>query len=421
MKDLFFPVTGATSDDAALDTAAAVASAYGARLIATVPAPAYAPLATPWGVTPDSVALGEMLAVIEAESRMRAQSLRERLKNLEPASEIRIDPDHFFEPSRSLARQARYADLSLIACPQGRDGANRPCVFPRAAVRIRPAGAGGPIASHSGEAVLEDADRMEADARNHARRARCHLHSSRLARRKCSRSIRKSACSSTAPNPVPTSPRTLARHGIRTQVTTRPSASQSIRAGRHGAREGHGADLVVAGGYGHGRLREWVLGGAPRGKLFEGLRRPGAVFTLRRGRTMCGIPTTSSSPPSPGGTSCCSRASCTRSSGSSVDRRRTQRALRAWDQIAVITGQEWARGPGCVAPGLVLALTTLREEARGDDAHATSESSWMTWLPSSGSTRRWNPRSCARSLIAHVVGQVDRIHRAECRARGPLR
>jgi nucleotide-binding universal stress UspA family protein len=35
----------------------------------------------------------------------------------------------------------------------------------------------------------------------------------------------------------------------------------------------HDADLVVAGGYGHARLREWVLGGATR-ELLEALEIP---------------------------------------------------------------------------------------------------------------------------------------------------
>ncbi|AWI62301.1 hypothetical protein AB395_00006678 (plasmid) [Sinorhizobium fredii CCBAU 45436] len=31
-----------------------------------------------------------------------------------------------------------------------------------------------------------------------------------------------------------------------------------------------GADLIVSGGYGHGRLREWLLGGVTRSLLREG-------------------------------------------------------------------------------------------------------------------------------------------------------
>ena len=33
------------------------------------------------------------------------------------------------------------------------------------------------------------------------------------------------------------------------------------------AAERHGADLVVAGGYGHARLREWAFGGVTRDLL----------------------------------------------------------------------------------------------------------------------------------------------------------
>ena len=268
MKDLFFPVTGATSDNAALDTAAAVASAYGARLIATVPAPAYAPLATPWGVTPDSVALGEMLAVIEAESRMRAQSLRERLKNLDPASEIRIDPDHFFEPSRSLARQARYADLSLIACPQGRDGAIAHAYFrallfesgrPVLVVPSRPI-----PAKRFSKMLIAWKPTRETTRAVHDAIAFLSPGSAEVLAIDPEVSVFEHGA-----EPGADIAAHLARHGIRTQVTTRPSASQSIAQVVMAHAKDTGADLVVAGGYGHGRLREWVLGGATR-ELFEG-------------------------------------------------------------------------------------------------------------------------------------------------------
>ncbi|HEX2942363.1 MAG TPA: universal stress protein, partial [Rhodopila sp.] len=34
----------------------------------------------------------------------------------------------------------------------------------------------------------------------------------------------------------------------------------------------HGADLIVAGAYGHSRVREWVLGGMTRNLLLRGKR-----------------------------------------------------------------------------------------------------------------------------------------------------
>jgi nucleotide-binding universal stress UspA family protein len=140
----------------------------------------------------------------------------------------------------------------------------------------------------------------------------------------------------------------LARHGIRTQVTTRPSASQSIAQVVMAHAKDTGADLVVAGGYGHGRLARMGAGWRHAGTVRR-IGRAGAVFTLRRGRPMCGIPNDVVVSTVPGGKSSCSRASCTRSSGSSVDRSRTQRALRVGpDRGHHRPGM--GPGPGCVAP-----------------------------------------------------------------------
>jgi nucleotide-binding universal stress UspA family protein len=59
----------------------------------------------------------------------------------------------------------------------------------------------------------------------------------------------------------------LGRHGIvaDAQIVTgdgRPRAEQIIAFA-----DGHGAGLIIAGGYGHARLREWVVGGVTQGLL----------------------------------------------------------------------------------------------------------------------------------------------------------
>jgi nucleotide-binding universal stress UspA family protein len=56
----------------------------------------------------------------------------------------------------------------------------------------------------------------------------------------------------------------LARHGIKTTLVQRDSGARSVsEVLLDYARESY-AQLIVAGGYGHSRLREWALGGATR-------------------------------------------------------------------------------------------------------------------------------------------------------------
>ena len=60
----------------------------------------------------------------------------------------------------------------------------------------------------------------------------------------------------------------LARHGVTTHVVERKSGARSVAAILlERAYERH-ADLIVAGGYGHSRVREWAMGGVTRELLF---------------------------------------------------------------------------------------------------------------------------------------------------------
>lgn len=272
LKDLFFPVTGAATDDAAIEIAASIASAYDARLVATVPAPAYAPLATPWGVTPDSVALAEMLDLVESDARKRMESLRARFRDLEPACEIRMDPDHFFAPARSLARQARYADVSVVACPSGTDGETAHAYF-----RALLFESGRPVlvvpttpvpATRFSKMLVAWKPTRETTRAVHDAVALFSPVSAEVMAIDPDISVFEHGA-----EPGADIATHLARHGIRTQVTTRASGGASIAQVLLAHAKETRADLIVAGGYGHARLREWILGGATR-DLFEGLDVP---------------------------------------------------------------------------------------------------------------------------------------------------
>ena len=67
--------------------------------------------------------------------------------------------------------------------------------------------------------------------------------------------------------PAPTSPSHLARHGVKVElkriVTAETDVANTILS--HAADSS--ADFLVMGGYGHSRLREFVLGGVTRGIL----------------------------------------------------------------------------------------------------------------------------------------------------------
>ena len=56
----------------------------------------------------------------------------------------------------------------------------------------------------------------------------------------------------------------LARHGVRVQVKTDQGAEIDVGNELLSRAADLDADLIVMGGYGHSRLKEWVLGGATR-------------------------------------------------------------------------------------------------------------------------------------------------------------
>ncbi len=61
--------------------------------------------------------------------------------------------------------------------------------------------------------------------------------------------------------------RTLSRHGIEATIDSMPTADLDVAGALLNRAADHDADLLVAGAYGHSRMREFAFGGATRGLL----------------------------------------------------------------------------------------------------------------------------------------------------------
>jgi nucleotide-binding universal stress UspA family protein len=59
----------------------------------------------------------------------------------------------------------------------------------------------------------------------------------------------------------------LSRHGVAARAEVRTQRERSVADELILVAEVQGADLIVAGGYGHARLREWAFGGVTRDLL----------------------------------------------------------------------------------------------------------------------------------------------------------
>ena len=61
----------------------------------------------------------------------------------------------------------------------------------------------------------------------------------------------------------------LSKHGLAARADVKTRAEPSVEEDVLAAAKADGSDLIVAGGYGHSRMREWVLGGVTRTLLMK--------------------------------------------------------------------------------------------------------------------------------------------------------
>lgn len=261
-QDLVVPLTGTPGDAAALDAALALARPRGARVTVLQMLELPMPTANPWGVMPD-IALGDFYSRQRAQAEVDIARRRAQLADTGVECEVRLVEALFSAPPRQAARIAHAADLVVLAGPS--DG-----------------GAGGPahdfaagLLLESGRPVLVVPPGARAPApgssvvvgwRQGAEAARA-VHDALPLLREASR------VDVVAVDPPPGQDGELelaevathlARHGVRAEAVVRESQGRPVSAVLVEHARGMAASLIVAGGYGHSRLREWVMGGATR-------------------------------------------------------------------------------------------------------------------------------------------------------------
>lgn len=264
-RDILLPWMHAGSERGPLRAALALAEAFDAhvRILATVDVPM--PMPTDWGGMSY-----DLYARIHEDAYARNAALVARLRQAHAPEgarvEVRSTESIVMHPAATAAMHARYADLAVVptapvedaqsglalsgfgellihggrpvlAVPESADIVGLP---KRALIAWKPT-AQAARAVHDALPLLRDADIVEVlvidaeiDARSHGEEPGADIAAH------------------------------LARHGLDVEVTTRPSMDFSVAREivKHARRTG--AQLIVAGGYGHSRLREFALGGATR-------------------------------------------------------------------------------------------------------------------------------------------------------------
>jgi len=262
IRDLFVPLTGTPGDEKAVPAAIRMASTLDAHV--TVAQTVNIPLPTiePWGMLPSAT---EMYSALRANATADLERYRPVLEREGVSHELRLAESLFLEPPDTFALHARYADLSVLVAPAGdvlRDAAIIRRFF--AALLFQ---SGRPVMvvppNHAFEWPLERA--MVAWKPT----------------RECTDALHQAIpllCDAAAIEVVSIEPGIgdfghgdwpgadigthLARHGLAVNVVTLPRQDQTVGTGLLTHAAERGAQLLIAGGYGHSRLREWMLGGA---------------------------------------------------------------------------------------------------------------------------------------------------------------
>ena len=235
--------------------AAAVAAKFGARLIG-LGARAFDPMLDPVGLS-----VTKLKEIVDEELAAAERMFREEAHALGKAAEWRFEVDY---PTAAMLRHAVAADLVVAgrgvgAMPPERQAACADLIM----------GVGGPVLAAPQGASLG------------WRRALICWKNTRETRRavadalpllKLTEAVHVIRFAADGEEPVPDAAQEdvvarLKLHGVPAQGEVRQRATNSVAEDIMAAAAKAKADFIVAGGYGHSRLREWALGGVTQGLL----------------------------------------------------------------------------------------------------------------------------------------------------------
>ncbi|MEG3788911.1 universal stress protein [Lysobacter sp. CCNWLW3] len=261
-KDLMIPMTGTSADADALALAMALAKSHGAHLSALEIVDLPMPMLQPWGMMPDAATYAAHASLREHGAANLAR-LQSRLSAEPVSSEAKLIEALYSEAPRVAARQAYDADLTVVA---GAIGDTAESVVPHAYFVS--------LLLESGRPVIVVPPRWAPTAlarftiawqpTQEASRA---IHDALPLLRNAERVDVLTIGEESAPEVEASGQRIvrhLGRHGIDAHRVVRPRQGLTVAAAILRCAGEVRSQALIAGGYGHSRLREWVLGGVTR-------------------------------------------------------------------------------------------------------------------------------------------------------------
>ena len=265
IRDILVPYVHAGTERAPAAAAISLAEHFGAHVAMLVTVDVPVPMPSDWGAMAYDV-----YARLHEEARIRANSLATDLRthyaHATVPFEIRTAEAVSLYPQNTAAMHARYADLTVLPA-MSRDGSENMLVHDYFHDVMRRSGRPVLVVPEGSSATLpprrvviawkptREASRAVADA----------MPLLRMAESVDVVVIDPDISEAThGDEPGADIAAHLARHGLKVNVITRPAMNFSVAYALLDHARQVGADLLVAGGYGHSRLREAVLGGTTR-------------------------------------------------------------------------------------------------------------------------------------------------------------
>ncbi len=275
IRDLVVPITDTAGDANAVAAAVAMATAHGAHVAVLEFVNLPMPPAGPWGN--GELAFGEIYNKFRDDAENDAAAWRERLAKeaIALSSEVRIVESIFTDSPGAAALHARYSDMAVMTMATD-------------SVRDAPA-----IMDFFTALLLESGRPVMLVPPGFAWRPAKHVVVAWRPTREAARALHDAmpfllAAESVdvleigeawgdegdGPQPGADIAAHLARHGLKVRVVVHPRGGESVALALARHAQDTGAELIVAGGYGHSRFREWALGGVTRDLLSSACQAP---------------------------------------------------------------------------------------------------------------------------------------------------
>lgn len=273
IKNVLVPYVNANTEAGPLSTALAICEKFGAQLALLIAVDVPMPMPNEWVPMSGDVymRLREQLlsSVQPLAQKMRDRFAGQNLGNLGVKTEVRIVESVLLAPSPMATMHAHYADLIVVpsAADAGADSGVAHEYFVNLLI-----GSGRPVLVVPAKHHAKSVPKRAVIAWQPSREATRAVHDA-MPLLKTTESVDILVIDPEigefghGDQPGADIAAHLAKHGLKVQVYVRPRMGHSIAASILQHAQEVGADLLVAGGYGHSRFREFMLGGVTRDLL----------------------------------------------------------------------------------------------------------------------------------------------------------